>query len=228
MTAASDTVPDLVVAPSLLAAGFLLGAARSVDGAADWLHIDIMDNQFVPNQTIGLPEVEALRAATTMPFDTHLMIVDPHVWATRYAEAGCAGVTFHAEACDDPVALAKDIRAAGAAPGLAIDRDTPVDPYLEILAHFDLLLVMSVNPGFGGQSFIPDAVNKVRQARALIGGRPIDLEVDGGINPQTAAKVVAAGADVLVAGNAILGGNDATTYAPRLKAIRDAATTIRA
>lgn len=226
MTAA-DGAAQVVIAPSLLAAGFTLEAARRVDGAADWLHVDIMDNEFVPNRTIGLEAVQALRAATTTPFDIHLMIVDPQVWATRYAEAGCAGVTVHAEAAPDPVRLAKDIRAAGAAPGLAIDRDTPVEPYLEILPHFDLLLVMTIKAGFGGQEFLPYLLDKVRTARRHrdAGHLSLRLEVDGGIADDTIEAAAQAGADTFVAGTSVFGASDAAAAVRRLRELAQAART---
>ena len=136
---------------------------------ADWLHVDVMDNQFVPNLTIGLPEVQDLRRRTDARFDVHLMIVDPESWAVRYAEAGAFNVTFHAEAAEDPVALAHDVRAAGARVGLAIDRDTLVEPYLDLLPHFDLLLIMTIKAGFGGQAFLPEMLEKVRAAKTTRG-----------------------------------------------------------
>ena len=210
---------DVILAPSLLAAGFVLDAARGVDGVADWLHVDIMDNQFVPNHTIGVSEVRALRAVTTVPFDAHLMIVDPGEWATQYAEAGCAHVTFHAEACDNPIGLAKDIRAAGASPGLAIDRDTPVEPYLELLPYFDLLLVMTIKAGFGGQEFLPFLLEKVRTARAHrdAGHLSLRIEVDGGIAADTIEQAAAAGADTFVAGTAVFGAPDPGAALDRLR-----------
>src|SRR5207248_2710119 len=161
------SVPSLIVAPSLLAADFsrLGEEARAVEGSADWLHVDVMDNHFVPNLTIGLPVVQNLRTATTLPLDVHLMIEQPDRWAPGYAEAGAYNVSFHAEAAEDSVALAKDLHAIGSRAGLAIDRDTPVEPYLELLPHFDTLLIMTIKAGFGGQKFLPELLDKVRTAR---------------------------------------------------------------
>lgn len=201
-----------IIAPSILSADFanLAAQAQAVEGAADWLHVDVMDYHFVPNLTIGLPVVESLRTATELPFDCHLMIDDPSRWAVGYAEAGAQVVTFHAEACDDPVALARDLRAAGAQAGLAIDRDTLVDPYLDLLPEFDLLLVMTIKAGFGGQTFIPELLEKVRLARRFFDSEDLHLrlEVDGGISADTIEAAAQAGADTFVAGTAVYGASD--------------------
>jgi ribulose-phosphate 3-epimerase len=214
------TGPSLFVAPSLLAADFSASAAQQVQEVADWLHVDIMDNQFVPNRTIGLEQVVELRGQTTAPFDVHLMIVDPRQWAVRYAEAGAVNVTFHAEAAEDPVALAKDVRATGAKVGLAIDRDTLVEPYLELLPHFDLLLIMTIKAGFGGQEFLPEMLDKVRIARrhANSGHLDLRLEVDGGIAEDTIGEAVEAGADTFVAGTSVFGADDPAEAVQRLRA----------
>jgi len=219
------TVPSLIVAPSILAADFahLADEARAVEGAADWLHIDVMDNHFVPNLTIGLPVVVSLRKATSLPFDVHLMIEDPMRWATEYAEAGASNVTFHAEACPDPAALAANLRSAGVLAGLAIDRDTPVEPYLPLLPHFDTLLIMTIKAGFGGQAFMPELLAKVRDARrhANAGHLDIRIEVDGGIDADTIAQAAEAGADAFVAGTAVYGTGDP---AGAVQLLRDRAT----
>jgi ribulose-phosphate 3-epimerase len=221
-------VPSPIIAPSLLAADFsrLAEAARAVEGSADWLHVDVMDNHFVPNLTIGLPVVECLRPATTLPLDVHLMIEAPERWAGGYAEAGAYNVSFHAEAAEDPVALAKDLRSAGTRAGLAIDRDTAVEPYLEILPHFDTLLIMTIKAGFGGQSFLPGMLAKVRTARrhANAGHLELRIEVDGGVADSTIEAAAEAGADAFVAGTAVYGAADpsAAVRALRHKAIQAA------
>jgi ribulose-phosphate 3-epimerase len=204
--------PSVIVAPSLLASDFahLADEARAVEREADWLHVDVMDYHFVPNLTIGLPVVESLRKATALPLDVHLMIEAPDRWAPGYAEAGAYNVSFHAEAATDPVALARDLRAAGSRAGLAIDRDTPVEPYLPILPHFDTLLIMTIKAGFGGQDFLPQTLEKVRAARRHINAGHLELrvEVDGGIGSDTIEAAALAGADAFVAGTAVYGAHD--------------------
>jgi ribulose-phosphate 3-epimerase len=206
------TAPAFIIAPSLLAADFArLGEqANAVAADADWLHVDVMDYHYVPNLTIGLPVVSSLRKVTAMPLDCHLMIEAPEKWAIGYAEAGAYNVSFHAEASVHPVALARDLRAAGTKAGLAIDRDTPIEPYLEILREFDTLLIMTIKAGFGGQTFMPEMLDKVRAARAHIkaGHLELRLEVDGGVDEHTITDAALAGADAFVAGTAVYGAAD--------------------
>jgi ribulose-phosphate 3-epimerase len=203
--------PEPRIAPSLLSADFarLAEAAAAVPGS-DWLHVDVMDYHFVPNLTIGLPVVQALRKSTDLPLDCHLMIDDPDRWAPAYAEAGAHNVTVHAEAAADPVKLGKDLRAAGALAGLAIKPGTPLEPYLELLRGYDTLLVMTVEPGFGGQEFRAEVLPKVREARRRVesGHLALAIEVDGGINAETIAAAAEAGADVFVAGSAVYAADD--------------------
>ncbi|WP_207127865.1 ribulose-phosphate 3-epimerase [Actinocatenispora comari] len=203
----------------MLAADFarLADEAAAVADAVDWLHVDVMDNHFVPNLTIGLPVVESLRRATDVPLDCHLMIDDPDRWAIGYAEAGAYNVSFHAEATDDPVALARRLRAAGSKAGLAIDRDTLIEPYLDLLPEFDTLLVMTIKAGFGGQRFLPELLDKVRAVKAARGDLSVRIEVDGGINADTIEQAAQAGADAFVAGTAIYGADDPAAAARALR-----------
>jgi ribulose-phosphate 3-epimerase len=200
-----------MIAPSILAADFAnLAAAADAVVTADWLHVDVMDYHFVPNLTLGRPVVESLHKATELPLDCHLMIDDPDRWAPGYAEAGAANVTFHVEAATDPVRTARAIRAAGALAGLSVKPDTPLEPYLELLREFDTLLVMTVEPGFGGQQFRAEVLPKVRLARNEIraGHLRLFVEVDGGIDADTIVAAAEAGADVFVAGSAVYGADD--------------------
>src|SRR4051794_22958503 len=188
-----------------------------------------MDNHFVPNLTIGLPVVQSLRKSASIPFDVHLMITDPERWAPGYAEAGAYNVTFHAEACEDPVKLAKTLRAAGSRAGLAIDRDTPVEPYLELLPHLDTLLIMTIKAGFGGQRFMPDMLEKVRAVRRRVSvkGLEVRIEVDGGIAADTIEQAAEAGADAFVAGTAVYGAADPPDAIRQLRTLAQR-TTVRA
>ena len=218
-------MPRCLIAPSLLSADFarLAEEAGRVEGAADWLHVDVMDNHFVPNLTLGLPVVQALLTATTIPVDCHLMIDDPDRWAPAYAEAGAASVTFHVEAAAAPVRLARTLRAAGARAGMAFKPATPIEPYVDLLAELDMLLIMTVEPGFGGQSFLDVVLPKLRRARQAIGGLDVWLQVDGGVSAETIERCAEAGADVFVAGSAVYGAADPAAAITALRGLAQAA-----
>ena len=200
------------ISPSILSADFarLADEARAVETAADWLHVDVMDNHFVPNLTIGLPVVESLLKHVALPVDCHLMIEDPDQYAPPYAEAGARNVTSHAEAAKAPVRTLRAIRAAGARAGLAVNPGNPVEPYEDLLAELDMLLLMTVEPGFGGQHFLDIVLPKLRRARDMVTahGKQIWLQVDGGVSPETIERCAEAGADVFVAGSAVYGADD--------------------
>ncbi|HEX4702915.1 MAG TPA: ribulose-phosphate 3-epimerase [Pseudonocardiaceae bacterium] len=211
-----------MIAPSILAADYarLADEAAAVRGA-DWLHVDVMDGHFVPNLTIGLPVVAALSRATDIPLDCHLMIDDPDRWAIGYAEAGAHNVTVHAEAAADPVSLAAGLHAAGALAGLSVKPGTPLEPYVDVLRHYDTLLVMSVEPGFGGQRFMADVLAKVRTARKLVdtGHLTVLVEIDGGINEDTIIEAAEAGVDCFVAGSAVYSAADPAAAVAELRAL---------
>jgi ribulose-phosphate 3-epimerase len=211
------------LAPSVLNADFarLADEAAAVADVAEWLHIDVMDGHFVPNLTVGLPVVQSLVKAVSLPIDCHLMIEDPDRWAVGYAEAGAGNVTIHAEAAAAPVRTLREIRSAGARAGLAINPATAVEPYAHLVGEFDMMLLMTVEPGFGGQHFLDLVLPKIRRARELVGGADsaVWLQVDGGVTEETIGRCAEAGADVFVAGSAVYGAADPAAAVTDLKKI---------
>ena len=210
------------ISPSILSADFAnlqseLEAVRN----ADWAHVDVMDNHFVPNLTLGQPIVEALIKVSPIPIDCHLMIEDPDRWAPPYAEAGAKSVTFHIEAAAEPVKLARAIRAEGARAAMALKPGTPWEPYADLLPELDMVLVMTVEPGFGGQAFMADMMPKVAQVRESVKkhGGDIWIQVDGGVSASTIEQCAEAGADVFVAGSAVYGAEVAAQRVDELRAL---------
>jgi ribulose-phosphate 3-epimerase len=215
------------IEPSILSADFA-NLEREIQrlATADLVHVDIMDNHFVPNLTFGLPMVERLQQVTPVPLDIHLMIDDVDRWAPGYAEAGAASVTFHAEATREPVALARRLREIGARAGIALKPGTPVDDYLELLHEFDQVLVMTVEPGFGGQSFMPETMPKLRALRSRLRetGHDVWLQVDGGIDVETIGRAAEAGADTFVSGSGVFRGGDPESAIAELRRAAEAHT----
>lgn len=215
------------ITPSILNADFArLGEEVARIGSADWVHVDVMDNHFVPNLTFGPTMVEALAKSTDVPLDAHLMIEDPDRNALEYVEAGCGSVTFHVEAARAPVRLAREIRRKGARASMALKPATPVEPYEELLGELDMLLLMTVEPGFGGQKFLDLVLPKIRTARQLVDkhGGETWLQVDGGVSLETIERCAAAGADVFVAGSAVYSADDPDRMVEQLRATAEAAS----
>lgn len=206
--------------PSILAADFVnMQRDLAKIASADFAHVDVMDNHFVPNLTFGPQMVERIQATSPIPLDVHLMITDPDRWAPGYAELGAASVTFHLEAAADPISLARHLRSIGARAGVAIKPDTPADGLYPVLDEFDQILVMTVEPGFGGQGFMAETMPKLRALadEAKRRGSSVWLQVDGGISDSTIEQAAAAGADTFVAGSAVYGADDAEAAVTRLR-----------
>jgi ribulose-phosphate 3-epimerase len=210
------------ILPSILSADFA-NLQRDIEaiGGADGVHVDVMDNHFVPNLTLGLPVVESIRKATPALLDVHLMIDDPDRWAPAYAEAGAESVTFHVEAAHAPIRLARELRSRGARAGMALKPATPIEPYADLLGELDMVLIMTVEPGFGGQKFLELCLPKIERTRELIdaGAGDIWLEIDGGVSAETIERCKAAGADTFVAGSAVFAADDPDAMVAELRSL---------
>lgn len=215
------------ITPSILNADFanMAGEIERID-SADGVHIDVMDYRFVPNLTLGLPMVEGIRRATDKFLDIHLMIAEPDRWAPSYAEAGAESVTFHIEASAAPIKLARELRAAGARASMALRPATPIEPYEDMLAELDMILIMTVEPGFGGQKFLDLTLPKIRRTRELVAKHGLDIwvQVDGGVGPDTIERCAEAGANVFVAGSAVYSADDPDAMVTALRAQAEAAS----
>lgn len=212
-----------LIAPSILSADFAYLARDVAEiSSADWVHVDVMDGHFVPNLSFGLPVMKAVKNVTDLPLDCHLMIENPEKWAPDYAKAGAYSVTFHVEATEDPVSLCRTLRELGSRAAISVKPKTPIEPYLDILDDVDMVLVMSVEPGFGGQSFMPEVLSKVETLRKVIDERNLStlIQIDGGIAVDTIGASYAAGVDCFVAGSAVYNQAD---RAAAIQALRDAA-----
>jgi ribulose-phosphate 3-epimerase len=208
------------ISPSILNSDFArLDRELERISSADWAHVDVMDNHFVPNLTLGLPVVESLLKVSPIPVDCHLMIQDPDRWAPAFAEVGAKSVTFHAEAAGAPIRLARELRKLGARAGLAVKPSTAIEPYLELLPEIDMLLIMTVEPGFGGQPFLDSMLPKIRRTRQAVKDAGLDvwIQVDGGVSVATIERCAEAGADVFVAGSAVYGAEDAAASIAQLR-----------